>query len=209
MVIKKQTLLMVIIFLFVLFGLSVFLFLPKKSSLYCSTFKDRYPLSDCGYVSSTVDQKSADVMGIVRKKYQRNHTFNFDIETKDAKGEKVTAAVAFPPDTLKAAVTMLTPSNQLGSSQRRDETTLYSPAETWHKLSLNQIIIVRLINPDSLDIKRYREKLGNQPFITCLGYNKQLIQYIKNPTLVNRLLMLLGRLRNTCEVTTFQIILHG
>jgi hypothetical protein len=190
----------------IIITLSLLLTLPKKASFFCTAFEGRYPQSDCGYLASTQDQKTVDVIGVVRKLYQKNSVYLFDMDTKDAKGDKTTTTIAFPPNSVQVAVTALTPADQISMNPNADPTTLYTPQEAFQKLTVGEQIIVRLISPDSTELAQYKVKFGTQSFVKCLPFNTQFINALRKPSLSRGLQLRLKHVQTSCNVITFQII---
>lgn len=193
---------LVVVSLIILVVLSEFIF---TSGLRCPLLKSYGgEMSECGYLNSDSIISSSTtywISGAISDIEQGNDTYMLLFITTDLKQKAIDEIITIPPSVKKISLT----------------TKSKTPAEVSELISIDQLagelkpgqeIQIGLLMPDADRDKKLGEVISDPHFISCFSYNQAYINYLKDPGLFNKALLLKEKYVEKCNISVLQFLIY-
>lgn len=157
----------------------------------------------CGVVGIEKDGAWTHVNGVITKKYIKNDTYYFDFVTLDKNARAFVTILSFPPKeykNYKVFVNLRPIGNKLSA---KDLLKRYYPKEFYEMLTVPQETIVGVATPNKDELVKIKKNVPNDHYISCFDYHRSYINYIYNPKILNRMLLL----ASNCDLTIFSLVM--
>jgi hypothetical protein len=146
------------------------------------------------------------VIGVVSGKSVSSGGHAFMLKTKDSKGRVINIKIDVAPDPLLKRVVHFTPRKDFKPGMRIDPSDDNLTTERFYnQLKIGDAVIVGVLVLDQGQLKAAKAKFGDLKFFSCVDYQRQYIQYLKDSSLYKYFLLKVAGLRSGCSLSTLEI----